>query len=406
MLYNIHIRSTYGFHNWIAAVEERDLRKLVGAYHKGEETVFINGESHGIKDPFSLKIYTINRPIGSTPEECRKYLTKILLSEHAGMLNASFFEEFGENVSGKFLKGEWGYLKNRQPRSEGISTTEGVVRGEMEEVNLVAAKQVMAKKFIREIKQQESKQGFIIIPSEASPVFPRKNGVIRAKLKGISGEQELTYSAVHRKVWGLTEWYRANGLSEGSVVEIIKTDDHYRFIPALAHKAKQKPSAGKTVVKVAKSNVIRSISKRETQVPAKGKIFIGHGRSKLYASLELHLRQDHGLDVVNFESESRVSRSIIDELKRMLEEATFAIIILTEEDETVSGGAKRARQNVIHEVGLFQGKLGFEKVVLLRQGNVEEFTNVAGLQYIHFTGDHIDQTYYQLQRVLMREGII
>jgi len=65
-----------------------------------------------------------------------------------------------------------------------------------------------------------------------------------------------------------------------------------------------------------------------------------------------------------------------------------------------------ARQNVIHEAGLFQGYLSFQRVVMLLQNGLEEFSNVAGLQYIGFQGDSIEQTFWELQRALRREGLV
>ena len=61
---------------------------------------------------------------------------------------------------------------------------------------------------------------------------------------------------------------------------------------------------------------------------------------------------------------------------------------------------------MIHEIGFFQGKLGFEKVAILKQDGVESFSNIDGIQYIPFSGDNISQTFYELQRVLKREYII
>jgi predicted nucleotide-binding protein len=134
-------------------------------------------------------------------------------------------------------------------------------------------------------------------------------------------------------------------------------------------------------------------------------IFIGHGRSPLWARLQVFLESDLGLKTVNYESESRAGESIITILEQMLNESGFAVLILTAEDETASK-SKRARQNVIHEAGLFQGRLGFKKAILLVQDGLEEFSNVAGLQHIPFSGDRIEQTFYELQRVLKREGLI
>ena len=140
-------------------------------------------------------------------------------------------------------------------------------------------------------------------------------------------------------------------------------------------------------------------------VPSLGSyVFIGHGRSPLWARLQVFLEKDLGLKTINYESESRVGKSIVTVLEQMLDEANFAVLILTAEDETASG--KRARQNVVHEAGLFQGRLGFNKAVLLVQEGLEEFSNVAGLQHIPFTGDRIDQTFNELRRALKREGLV
>jgi predicted nucleotide-binding protein len=134
-------------------------------------------------------------------------------------------------------------------------------------------------------------------------------------------------------------------------------------------------------------------------------VFIGHGRSKLWARVKTFLHDDHGINSFSFESETHVGESIVPILEGFLDKATFAILVLTAEDET-SEGTIRARQNVIHEAGLFQGKLGFKKVILLNQQGLDNFSNVDGLQYIGFSGDDIEQTFYQIQRVLKREGII
>lgn len=148
------------------------------------------------------------------------------------------------------------------------------------------------------------------------------------------------------------------------------------------------------------------IPKAKGTVEKKGQcVFIGHGQSKLWATVQVFLNNELHTKTVCYESESRVGESIIPILEKMLDEATYAILVLTAEDETGEGG-KRARQNVIHEAGLFQGRLGFDKAVLLVQRGLESFSNVDGLQYIPFTGDNIEEAFYQLQRALKAKGII
>lgn len=136
-----------------------------------------------------------------------------------------------------------------------------------------------------------------------------------------------------------------------------------------------------------------------------GTIFIGHGRSKLWARIQLFLLDDLKLKTISFESESHTSESITSVLEEFLDRASYAILVLTAEDETHDRKI-RARQNVIHEAGLFQGRLGFKKVIILKQNEVEEFTNIAGLQYISFKDDNIEQTFYELQRTLKKAGLL
>jgi len=139
--------------------------------------------------------------------------------------------------------------------------------------------------------------------------------------------------------------------------------------------------------------------------PVAPRIFIGHGRSRLWARIQIFLENELGLQTSSYESESRVGESIVPILEQLLDEAAFAVLLLTSEDETAQG-TKRARQNVIHEIGLFQSRLGFRKVVLLKQEGIEDFSNVAGLQYIAFQGDAVEGAFYDLQRVLQREGLV
>jgi predicted nucleotide-binding protein len=134
-------------------------------------------------------------------------------------------------------------------------------------------------------------------------------------------------------------------------------------------------------------------------------VFIGHGRSSLWARVQTFLENDLRLKTISYESGSRAGESIVPVLESMLQKATFAVLVMTAEDQGPDG-SKRARQNVVHEAGLFQGQLGFNRAILLQQNGVEDFSNVAGLQYIPFDGENIASTFWELQRVLKREGMI
>ena len=144
----------------------------------------------------------------------------------------------------------------------------------------------------------------------------------------------------------------------------------------------------------------------ETNTNTQNAIFVGHGHSPLWAQVTQFLQNNLGCEnVIYFEKESRTGKHIGDILKGFANEAKFAIVLMTAEDETKEDKI-RARQNVIHEIGFFQGKLGFEKVAILKEDKVEKFSNIDGFQYIEFSGNNIKQTFFELQEMLKRENII
>lgn len=131
-------------------------------------------------------------------------------------------------------------------------------------------------------------------------------------------------------------------------------------------------------------------------------VFIGHGRSMVWRDLKDHLREKHDLKVVFYEIGARAGHATRDILEEMLAKSSFALLVLTGEDETLEG-AMRARQNVIHEAGLFQGKLGFSRAILLLEEGVEEFSNVQGVQCIRFRTGNIRETFGEVLATLRRE---
>ena len=65
-----------------------------------------------------------------------------------------------------------------------------------------------------------------------------------------------------------------------------------------------------------------------------------------------------------------------------------------------------ARDNVIHEVGLFQGRLGPRRAVVMLEDGCAEFSNIAGLSQIQFPRGDISARFEQVRRVLEREGLL
>jgi len=65
-----------------------------------------------------------------------------------------------------------------------------------------------------------------------------------------------------------------------------------------------------------------------------------------------------------------------------------------------------ARENVIHEAGLFQGRLGWRRAIVLLEDECEEFSNIVGLGQIRFSKGNIASCFEEVRRVLEREGLL
>jgi predicted nucleotide-binding protein len=69
-------------------------------------------------------------------------------------------------------------------------------------------------------------------------------------------------------------------------------------------------------------------------------------------------------------------------------------------DDTDAAGKLRARENVVHEIGYFQGKFGFSAVCLLYEEGTELPSNIHGLVYVPFTKGQVVSTLALLAREL------
>ena len=134
-------------------------------------------------------------------------------------------------------------------------------------------------------------------------------------------------------------------------------------------------------------------------------VFIGHGRAFAWRDLKDFVGERLGLPYDEFNRVPVAGITNTARLLEMLDAAAVAFIILTAEDEQADG-KMHARLNVIHEVGLFQGRLGFTKAIVLLEEGCEQFSNIEGLGQIRFPAGRISAVFEEIPRVLEREGLI
>ena len=132
------------------------------------------------------------------------------------------------------------------------------------------------------------------------------------------------------------------------------------------------------------------------------KIFIGHGNDDQWRLLKDHLHDLQKFEVIAYEIGPRAGLSVKEVLEEMLNKSSIAFLILTGEDVT-NYGELYARQNVVHELGLFQGKLGFKKPIALLEEGVTEFSNIYGVNQIRFSQGNIRETFGDVVATIKRE---
>jgi hypothetical protein len=132
------------------------------------------------------------------------------------------------------------------------------------------------------------------------------------------------------------------------------------------------------------------------------KIFIGHGSSHVWKDLGDFLTTRLHLDWIEFNRTPVAGFTTKERLEAMLAEASFAFLVLTAEDQQPDG-TFRARENVVHELGLFQGRLGFNRAIILLEERCSEFSNITGLVQIRFPKDKIRAASEEIRQVLERE---
>jgi predicted nucleotide-binding protein len=164
-------------------------------------------------------------------------------------------------------------------------------------------------------------------------------------------------------------------------------------------------NAAAEIAAKAASHLERKSRKRKVAERIGTNVFIGHGQSYVWRDLKDFVQDRLELPWDEFNRVPVAGITNIARLSEMLDAAAVAFLVMTAEDE-MADGALQARMNVVHEAGLFQGRLGFTKAIVLLEEGCQEFSNIQGLGQIRFPRGNISAVFEELRRVLEREGLI
>lgn len=134
----------------------------------------------------------------------------------------------------------------------------------------------------------------------------------------------------------------------------------------------------------------------------KNKVFVVHGHDDAAKYAVARFLEKIGLEAIILSEQPDQGRTIIEKFEDHASEVGFAVVLLTPDDvgqsRTVTDIQTRARQNVIFELGYFVGKLGRGRACLLRKGDVEMPSDLAGVIYTEL--DAADGWMHKLVREL------
>lgn len=119
--------------------------------------------------------------------------------------------------------------------------------------------------------------------------------------------------------------------------------------------------------------------------PSKKKIFLVHGRNGEAKHEVARFIERLGIEAIILHERPNKGRTLITKFREESEDAAFAVVLMTADDE---GGVigqtanPRARQNVVFEFGFFIGALGPSRVAALVDPGIEQPSDLDGVVYI------------------------
>lgn len=138
----------------------------------------------------------------------------------------------------------------------------------------------------------------------------------------------------------------------------------------------------------------------ELSPPAREKprrIFMSHGRAEYWREVQSFVEKDLQIPTLELAQEPNRGRTVLQKLEEESNRCSYAVVVMSGDDKD-DDGSIRARENVMHEIGYFQGKFGLASVCLLHEEGTSVPSNIHGLVYVPFPGGLVNATFGVLGR--------
>lgn len=127
------------------------------------------------------------------------------------------------------------------------------------------------------------------------------------------------------------------------------------------------------------------------------RVFISHGTSKEWLEVQQYLEKDVKIATLELAQQPNLGRTVLEKLYQESRNCNSAVIVMSG-DDIDSDGTIKARENVLHEIGFFQGRYGLNRIILMHEEDVNIPSNIHGVVYTPFTKGNISASFALLQR--------
>lgn len=120
------------------------------------------------------------------------------------------------------------------------------------------------------------------------------------------------------------------------------------------------------------------------------KVFVVYGHDEVMKlKVEHFLRNELKLDAIALDEQPNGGKTIIEKFETYSKDCTFAVVLMSPDDDVDVDGQiyKRARQNVVLELGYFMAKLGRDRVCVLIHGDIEKPSDISGILYLSYDAE-------------------
>lgn len=130
------------------------------------------------------------------------------------------------------------------------------------------------------------------------------------------------------------------------------------------------------------------------------RVFVTHGHDPAWHEVQSFIEKEcqPKLPTLELAHAASLGRTIIEKLDAESQNCSFAVIVMTGDD--IAEDEVRVRENVIHEIGFFQGRYGRDRVCLVHEDGVNVPSNLSGIVYCPFPKGRVSAALIDLQREL------